>query len=54
MPLIVKEGKLIENLDESSKKCLKNLNETLSPENQPPNNDGLNSLADGLNPLKMK
>jgi len=34
MPEIVKEKKLIENLDENSKKCLKNLAEILSQENK--------------------
>jgi hypothetical protein len=29
MPVIVKEGKIIDNLDESSRKCLKTLTETL-------------------------
>lgn len=30
MPVIVKENKLVENLDDSSKKCLKSLIEALS------------------------
>mgnify|MGYP000882253918 FL=1 len=34
MPEIVKEKKLVENLDENSKKCLKNLQEVLSLDNQ--------------------
>jgi hypothetical protein len=34
MPEIVKEKKLIDNLDENSKKCLKNLAEILSQENK--------------------
>lgn len=34
MPEIVKEKKLIENLDENSRKCLKNLHEILSQENK--------------------
>jgi hypothetical protein len=29
MPLIVKETKIIDNLDESSRKCLKTLTDTL-------------------------
>jgi hypothetical protein len=32
MPIIVKENKLIDNLDESSRKCLKNLVDTLQNE----------------------
>ena len=34
MPEIVKEKRLVENLDENSKKCLKNLCEVLSLDNQ--------------------
>jgi len=29
MPIILKEARLLENLDESSKKCLKNLNDSI-------------------------
>jgi CCR4-NOT transcription complex subunit 9 len=36
MPVIVKENKLVENLDDSSRKCLKSLIETLSPDNLNP------------------
>jgi hypothetical protein len=33
LPILLKELRLQENLDESSKKCLKNLNEVIQSEN---------------------
>lgn len=35
MPVIAKETKIIDSLDESSRKCLKNLAEILQQENNP-------------------
>ena len=43
MPIIIKENRILENIDESSRKCLKTLNETLLSDNLPQAISSMNS-----------
>ena len=47
LPILLKESRLQDNLDESSKKCLKNLNEVIQNETVTPGGSVL-SLASGV------
>jgi hypothetical protein len=48
LPVLLKELKLQENLDESSKKCLKNLNEAIQNENITMSGSGLHAGSGGV------
>jgi CCR4-NOT transcription complex subunit 9 len=52
LPTLLKEIKLQENLDESSKKCLKNLNEAIQNENISMTGSGLHAPNGGV-PLEF-
>ena len=56
LPIILKEQRLIENLDDSSKKCLKNLNEAIFSDigtNSAIDNDLVLQNPQNLDPLKQ-
>lgn len=45
LPILLKESRLQDNLDESSKKCLKNLNEVIQNETVTPGGSALSTIS---------